>query len=141
MRNCGFVLGFGIGDFSMWPITAAHEKNPVITDQWTLRLLLFPLRNGSVRRHLMALSVVRAVRSRMLFFSHHSTSLPPISFALVLSNSFWSRNSYHSCTAASMVIPLGTILPSAKSFSRFSKSLTLDCASDQLRVSKAHLFW
>ncbi len=32
----------------------------------------------------------------MLFFSHHFTSLPPISFALVLSKSFCSRNSYHS---------------------------------------------
>src|ERR1035438_4603490 len=86
----------------------------------------------------MTLSVVRAVRSRMLFFSHHSTSLPPISFALVLFNSFWSRNSYHSCTVASTVMPSGTTLPSAKSFRRFSKSLTLDCASDQLRVSKDH---
>jgi hypothetical protein len=32
-------------------------------------------------------------------------------------------------------------LPSAKSFRRFSKSLTLDWASDQLRVSKDHLGW
>ncbi len=77
----------------------------------------------------------------MLFLSHHSTSLPPICFALVLPNPSWSRNLYHSCNAASTVVPLGSTLPSAKSFRRFSKSFALDCASDQLRGSNDHLFW
>ena len=82
----------------------------------------------------------RAINSTP-FFSHHSTSFSPICFALVLTNLFWSRNLYHSCNAASTVMPLGTTLPSVKSFRRFSSSLTFDCASDQLRVAKDHLFW
>lgn len=60
--------------------------------------------------------------------TYQSTSLPPNCFALVLSNPFWSRNSYHSCNAASAVMPLVATLPSAKSLRRFSKSLTLDWA-------------
>jgi hypothetical protein len=39
------------------------------------------------------------------------------------------------------VLLLGATLPLAKRFRRFCKAFTLDWASDQVRVSKDHLFW
>src|ERR1017187_1133832 len=108
-----------------------------MTDQWTFRLELSPVRNGSVSRHFMTRTVVRADSMSTPFASHQSMSFCPMSFAFTLFSLFCSRNAHHSFTASSTDMPLFDTFPSTKSFSRFSNSLVLDCASDQLRVTFA----
>ena len=131
---CGFCRDVGMGFVSMYPMPCAQLKNPLMTAQCTLRLLLSPVRNGSDMRDFITRSVEIAVRSKSPFFSHQSMSFCPMRFGFVLVSLFFSRNSSHSLMAASTVTPWRTVLPWSRFSKSFSSFLALVWAPDHDRV-------